>query len=235
MPKKPLASWIRLVARISVPNCARLDPLDCIGPPFLQQPILPALLRVVSGHGLEARRLSQPERRIGRPPARAAVAAATSSLRNQAAEPRDSATPPIAEHLTLAASQKLRCHAELADYPHIDVSQSSRRRSSLSLTLSTATNRAPQFAPKPVRLNGTAARQPTRPRSSRLARATDAAAAVTALSVACIARPHVPSQAAGAYLGGPSSQANEKPANGPLDRKTGDITQKLRESTIRVT
>src|SRR5215470_7902594 len=32
--KNPLASWMPLVARISVPICARIDPLDCIGPPL---------------------------------------------------------------------------------------------------------------------------------------------------------------------------------------------------------
>ena len=30
--KKPLASWTPLVAMISVPICARIDPLDRIGP-----------------------------------------------------------------------------------------------------------------------------------------------------------------------------------------------------------
>jgi hypothetical protein len=32
--KKPLASWMPLVAMISVPICARIDPLDRIFPPF---------------------------------------------------------------------------------------------------------------------------------------------------------------------------------------------------------
>jgi hypothetical protein len=32
--KKPLASWMPLVARISVPICARIDPLGRIDPPF---------------------------------------------------------------------------------------------------------------------------------------------------------------------------------------------------------
>jgi hypothetical protein len=36
--KKPLASWTPLVAMISVPICARIDPLDPIGPP-LSRPI----------------------------------------------------------------------------------------------------------------------------------------------------------------------------------------------------
>src|SRR5215468_9482384 len=30
--KKPFASWIRLVETISVPICARIDPLRCIDP-----------------------------------------------------------------------------------------------------------------------------------------------------------------------------------------------------------
>jgi len=34
VPKKPLASWMRLVAMISVVICARIRPLDCIGSPF---------------------------------------------------------------------------------------------------------------------------------------------------------------------------------------------------------
>ena len=33
--KKPLASWMPLVARISAPICARINPLGRIGPPFL--------------------------------------------------------------------------------------------------------------------------------------------------------------------------------------------------------
>jgi hypothetical protein len=34
VPKKPLASWMRLVARMSVPICARIGPLGRISPPF---------------------------------------------------------------------------------------------------------------------------------------------------------------------------------------------------------
>ena len=34
VPKKPLASWTRLVAMISVVICARFCPFDCIGFPF---------------------------------------------------------------------------------------------------------------------------------------------------------------------------------------------------------
>jgi hypothetical protein len=34
VPKKPLASWMTLVAMISVPICARIDPLDGIGHHF---------------------------------------------------------------------------------------------------------------------------------------------------------------------------------------------------------
>src|SRR5580693_2340545 len=39
VPKKPLASWTRLVAMISVVICARIRPLDCIGSPFIWRSI----------------------------------------------------------------------------------------------------------------------------------------------------------------------------------------------------
>src|SRR6516165_7212129 len=68
VPKKPLASWIRLVAMISVVICARIRPLDCIGTPFSaslwrkpQRPNpldLAIIMPSVSIYGPQARSLS---------------------------------------------------------------------------------------------------------------------------------------------------------------------------------
>src|SRR5580693_3480098 len=68
VPKKPLASWTRLVAMISVVICARIPPLDGIGSPFsgglsrkLQRQshlILPSSSPAVSTHGPKAPSLS---------------------------------------------------------------------------------------------------------------------------------------------------------------------------------
>ena len=65
MPKKPLASWMRLVAMINIVICARIRPLDCIGSPSsafyrekLDLAMLPSSRRAASIHGLKARLLS---------------------------------------------------------------------------------------------------------------------------------------------------------------------------------